>query len=89
MELIPRAFSFLQGSAAISQNLASLNQWKLHFSVTKQFRWGGGIPAEGIDRSRPKPRHVVGTVERLGQDPDAFGRGIGGGIRLRSTGAAS
>jgi hypothetical protein len=64
MELNPESVFVLEGTgAAVSQNLASLNQWSFYFSLNKQLRWGGGLPAEGMDRFATDAVPLVGTVE--------------------------
>jgi hypothetical protein len=37
------------GGVALNANLAALNQWSMFFRLTKQIRWGGGLPAETMN----------------------------------------
>lgn len=64
MELNPESIFILEGGgAAVSQNLAALNQWSLYFRLTKQIRWGGGLPSENLDQFAANAVPLVGTVE--------------------------
>jgi hypothetical protein len=64
MVLNPESVFVLEGTgAAVSQILPSFNQWSLFFSLTKQLRWRGGLPAEGMDQFAAGAVPLVGTVE--------------------------
>jgi hypothetical protein len=64
MDLNPESIFVLEGTGAgVSQNLATLNQWSLYFRLTKQLRWGGGLPSENLDQFAASAIPLVGTVE--------------------------
>ena len=64
MDLNPESIFVLEGTGAgVSQNLATLNQWSLYFRLTKQLRWGGGLPSENLDQFAADAVPLVGTVE--------------------------
>lgn len=64
MDLNPESIFVLEGAgAALSQNLAALDQWSLYFRLTRQFRWRGGLPGESLDQFAATEVPLVGTVE--------------------------
>jgi hypothetical protein len=62
--------AFLLGNQGIgvSQTLSALNQWSVYFRLTRQIRWGGGLPPEGLDRYTSEQIPLVGVVEGIVQE---------------------
>jgi hypothetical protein len=64
MDLNEESIFVLQGGgAAMSQDLTALSQWSFLFRLTKQLRWGGGLPYEGLEQSAAQAAPLVGTVD--------------------------
>ena len=83
MELNPESIFVLGGAGAgVSQNLAALNQWSLYFSLTKQLRWGGGLPAEGLDQFAADAVPLVGSVEGVVRTRTLAGTAMAAGIPI-------
>ncbi|MBZ5624917.1 MAG: carboxypeptidase-like regulatory domain-containing protein [Acidobacteriia bacterium] len=83
MDLNPESIFVLGGGgAAISQNLAALNQWSLYFRLTKQIRWGGGLPSESLDQFAASAVPLVGTVEGVVKARTLAGAAYAAGIPI-------
>ena len=81
MELNPESIFVLESAGAgVSQNLATLNQWSLYFRLSKQLRWGGGLPSENLDRFTANAIPLVGTVEGVVNMSTLAGRSYASGI---------
>ena len=81
MDLNPESIFVLQaGGAAISQVLAALSQWSLYFRLTKQIRWGGGLPTENLDQFAAREAPLVGTVEGVVRVKTLAGGSLAEGI---------
>jgi hypothetical protein len=88
MELNPESIFVLEGAGAgVSQNLASLNQWSLYFSLTKQLRWGGGLPTESMDQFAANAVPLVGTVEGVVRARTLAGAALAAGIPIALDGS--
>jgi predicted porin len=57
--------AFVLGSSGIplSSPLSALNHWNLFIRITRQIRWGGGMPAESMERLIAEQIPLVGDVE--------------------------
>lgn len=53
----------LAGLSPIGMSLGATRQWNLYFRLSKQLRWGAGLPAETTGRLTSPPAALVGTVE--------------------------
>jgi hypothetical protein len=62
--------AFLLGNQGIgvSRTLSALNQWSVYFRLTRQIRWGGGLPTEGLERYTAEQIPLVGVVEGIVQE---------------------
>ena len=83
MVLNPESIFVLQsGGVAVNGNLAALNQWSLYFRLTKQIRWGGGLPAEAMNLAGGGADAIplVGTVEGVVTLNMLAGRSLAAGI---------
>ena len=62
--------AFLLGNQGIgvSRTLSALNQWSVYFRLTRQIRWGGGLPPEGLERYTAEQIPLVGVVEGIVQE---------------------
>jgi hypothetical protein len=66
MELNPQnVFVLESGGAALGGSLTALSQWSLYFRLSKQIRWGGGLPAESTGQLSVNAAPLAGTVEGL------------------------
>ena len=64
MDLNPESIFVLEGGGLpIGSNLAEFNQWSFFFRLTKQIRWGGGLPVEAADRIFARAAPLVGAVD--------------------------
>jgi hypothetical protein len=64
MDVNPESIFVLQsGGFPIADSLAGLSQWSLYFRLTKQIRWGGGLPSEKLDQFAAGAIPLVGIVE--------------------------
>jgi hypothetical protein len=82
-DLNPESIFILEGAGApVSQNLAGLNQRSLYFSLTKQLRWGGGLPTESMDQSAAIAAPLVGTVEGVVRARTLSGAALAAGIPI-------
>ncbi len=83
MELNPESIFVLEGAGTgVSENLAALNQWSLYFSLTKQLRWGGGLPTENMDQFAADAVPLVGTVEGVVRTRTLAGAALAAGIPI-------
>jgi hypothetical protein len=81
MVLNPESIFVLQsGGIAVNGNLAALNQWSLYFRLTKQIRWGGGLPAEAMNVASVDAIPLFGTVEGVVTLNMLAGRSLAPGI---------
>jgi len=81
MQLNPESIFVLGGAGAgVSQNLASLNQWSVYFSVTKQVRWGGGLRGETTGQAAADAVPLIGTVEGVVRTRAMAGAAFAAGI---------
>jgi len=53
----------LAGLSPAAAALSATQQWSLYFRLSKQFRWGAGLPTENSDRLTARAAVLVGTVE--------------------------
>jgi hypothetical protein len=64
--LNPASIFVLQnGGSPISGNLAATGQWSYYFRVSRQIRWGGGLPTENLDQLVATAAPLTGTVEGI------------------------
>jgi hypothetical protein len=52
----------LAGISPLGATLTATRQWSLYFRLSKQIRWGAGLPAESPDRMVARAATLVGTV---------------------------
>lgn len=67
--------SALQGVSPAAETLAAFSQWSFYFRLSKQIRWGGGLPNENPDQFAVKAAPLVGAIEGI--------------VRLKTMGTAS
>lgn len=65
----------LAGASPAAESLSAISQWSFYFRLSKQIRWGGGLPTENPDQFAAKAAPLVGNIE--------------GVVRLKTMGAAS
>ncbi|MGO9256137.1 MAG: carboxypeptidase-like regulatory domain-containing protein [Bryobacteraceae bacterium] len=65
----------LEGASPAAESLAAIGQWSFYFRLSKQIRWGGGLPTENADQFIAKAAPLVGS--------------IAGVVRLKTLAAAS
>lgn len=53
----------LAGISPLGASLGATRQWSLYFRLSKQIRWGAGLPTESADRLTAQAAALVGTVE--------------------------
>ena len=67
--LNPENIFLLENSAALAgvspaaETMSAIGQWSFYFRLSKQLRWGGGLPAESTGETAAKAAPLVGTVE--------------------------
>jgi hypothetical protein len=87
-ELNPENIFVLEGAGApVSQNLAALDQWSLYFSLTRQLRWGGGLPGESMDQFVAEAVPLVGSVEGVVRSRTLSGAAMAAGIPITLDGS--
>jgi len=65
----PENIFLLENSAALAgvspaaASLAAFSQWSFYFRLSKQLRWGSGLPTENPDQFIAKAAPLVGSVE--------------------------
>ena len=80
MDLNPEsAFVLAAGGAPIGRNLMDLNQWSLYFRLTRQIRWGGGLPQENLNQFTARNVPLTGVIE-------GYVRVLAGSTRLPAAG---
>jgi hypothetical protein len=55
--------SALAGASPAAESLAPVGQWSFYFRLSKQMRWGGGLPTENPDQFVAKAVPLEGSVE--------------------------
>ena len=55
----------LAGASPAAVSLAASQQWSFYFRLSKQIRWGAGLPAEKLDRFIVNAAPLAGTVEGM------------------------
>lgn len=69
LTLNPETIFLLQNSPAMAgisplgATLSATRQWSLYFRLSKQLRWGAGLPSESPDRLNTPVAALTGTVE--------------------------
>ena len=64
MDLNPESIFVLQGGGVpVAQDLAALSTWSLYFRLTKQIRWGGGLPYENLGQFIADAAPLTGSIE--------------------------
>jgi len=64
MRLNPESVFVLGGrGVGLAPILGGLNQWNVFFQLSKQLRWGGGLPLESLDRYTAEQIPLEGAVE--------------------------
>jgi hypothetical protein len=53
----------LAGISPLGASLGATRQWSLYFRLSKQLRWGAGLPTESPDRLTTQAATLMGTVE--------------------------
>jgi hypothetical protein len=53
----------LGGISPLGATLSATREWSLYFRLSKQLRWGAGLPTENADRLTTQAAALVGTVE--------------------------
>ena len=53
----------LAGASPFGALLSATQQWSLYFRLSKQLRWGAGLPAENAGQLAAQAAPLVGTVE--------------------------
>ena len=53
----------LQGASPAAATLSAMSQTSIYFRLSRQIRWGGGLPVENPDRFVARAVPLVGTVE--------------------------
>jgi hypothetical protein len=53
----------LQGASPAAETLSAFSQWSFFFRLSKQIRWGGGLPTENPDQFAAKAAPLVGGIE--------------------------
>jgi len=81
MELNPENIFLLQGGGIpVSESLADLMTWSFFFRLTKQLRWGGGVPTENVDQFTAKAVPLTGTVQGVVRVKRLTGQSLASGI---------
>jgi hypothetical protein len=77
----------LTGLSPAAENLSATSQWSLFFRVTKQLRWGAGLPAENLDRIAATAIPLVGEVQGAVQVKALAGAASAEGVTVSLDGA--
>ncbi len=79
---------FLLGSngTGVSTFLGAMNQWSVFFRLTRQFHWGGSMPASGFERYTDEQIPLIGTVEGLVRERTMEGTRPAPGVPVRLDG---
>ncbi len=69
----------LGGLSPVGASLSATGQWSFYFRLSKQIRWGAGLPAENPDPNMVHAAMLTGTVEGVVQVKALEGsRNVGG-----------
>lgn len=64
--LNPASIFVLQGGGSpLADSLAATGQWSVFFRLSRQIRWGGGLPSENLDQLVAITAPLTGTVEGI------------------------
>ena len=53
----------LAGASPAAESLAAISQWSFYFRLSKQIRWGGGLPAQETGRLAAVAVSLTGAIE--------------------------
>lgn len=53
----------LGGISPATASLSSMRQWQFYFRLSKQIRWGAGLPSENLAHGATQAAALVGTIE--------------------------
>jgi hypothetical protein len=64
IDLNPESLFLLENAGlSIAESLAVMSQWSFYFRITRQIRWGGGLPTIGSDQFTALTAPLNGSVE--------------------------
>jgi hypothetical protein len=79
--LNPESVFLLQNQGAfVTTAVTGLNQWTAFFRLTKNIRWGRGLPGGDLDRYTAEQMPIVGTIEGTVNEQGLSGGGPAKGI---------
>lgn len=73
-------FVIENGGALPAESLSAVEQWSFYFRVSRQVRWGAGLPQENLDRFAANAVPLVGAVEGVVQMKSVAGPAVAAGI---------
>jgi hypothetical protein len=68
------------GGSPVAESIAAMSQWSLYFRLTKQLRWGAGLPVENLGHPLAAMVPLVGAIEGVVWTRSSAGRSLAGGI---------
>jgi len=68
------------GASPVAESIAAMSQWSLYFRLTKQLRWGAGLPVENLGHPLAAMVPLVGAIEGVVWTRSSAGRSLAGGI---------
>ncbi len=81
IDLNPQSiFLFENAGISVAESLAAINQWSFYFRITRQFRWGGGLPTVGVDQFTALTAPLNGSVEGVVKVRSLNGPALAAGI---------
>jgi hypothetical protein len=64
VSLNPASIFVLQGGGSpLAESLAATGQWSVYFRLSRQIRWGGGLPSENLNQLVAAAVPLTGSVE--------------------------
>jgi len=68
------------GCSPLADSLAATGQWSVYFRVSRQIRWGGGLPTENLDQLVAAAVPLTGAVEGIVRLRVMAGNSLAAGI---------
>jgi hypothetical protein len=79
--LNPASIFVLEGGGSpLADSLAATGQWSVYFRMSRQIRWGGGLPSENLDQLAAITAPLTGIVEGIVQLRLLAGNQLAAGI---------
>jgi hypothetical protein len=80
-------FVIENGGALPAESLSAVDQWSFYFRVSRQVRWGAGLPQENLDQFVASAVPLVGAVEGVVRMKALAGPAVAAGIPVTLDGS--